>query len=257
MHFCYACNMMSINNMLARKRIAGWSIAKQIFVDIVNSIQFLSKIYNEHFDQKSYSQYGEDKVLRVLLPERFGTYIDIGSGHPRYNSNTYWFYRRGWRGILVEPLQSLEKMSRRLRPRDSLIRSMVGEKGNHVFWEFIPSEYSTSDSTQAEKCLARDVQLVKKYNVTSFPLSEIAPSMDPSAPTLIDIDVEGTDIDVLRSNDWIRTKPRVVVVEDRQVFDEGDSEVAKFLLEKGYILISVIVQTCIYVHSTYDLGWDE
>jgi FkbM family methyltransferase len=245
-----------IDNVRIRKEKTDWPILVQIYSDIVDSIEALSKIRNQYFDRKSYSQYGEDKVLRALLPEKFGTYLDIGSGHPKRNSNTFWFYRRGWRGVLVEPLPSLNRIASKVRPRDKHFQCMIGEKGTQSFWEFNPSEYSTSDFEQAQKCIVRNVQLLQRYSIPSNPLGEIAPSMVPSEPTFMDIDVEGTDVEVLKSNDWSRTKPRVVLVEDRNVFSDDESEVASFLTAQGYILISVVVQSCIYVHSSYDLGWD-
>lgn len=248
--------MSMLDNVLRRKEKTGWPVYRQIYSDLIDSVEFLSRIRNQYFDRKSYSQYGEDKVLRVLLPEKFGTYLDIGSGHPKRNSNTFWFYRRGWRGILVEPLLSLDRASRSVRPRDKHFLCMIGEKGMQSFWEFNPSEYSTSDFEQAQKCIDRNVQLLQRYNISSTPLLEIAPSMLPSDPTFMDIDVEGTDVGVLKSNDWSRTKPRVVMVEDRHVFTDGESEVASILSSHGYILVSVVVQSCIYVHSSYDLGWD-
>ena len=50
------------------------------------------------------SQFDEDEILAGLLPEEFGVYVDIGAFDPVECSNTWQFYKRGWRGLLVEPL---------------------------------------------------------------------------------------------------------------------------------------------------------
>jgi len=51
-----------------------------------------------------YSQFGEDQILDKLLPEKKGFFLDIGAGRPIRYSNTYLFYKRGWNGILIDPL---------------------------------------------------------------------------------------------------------------------------------------------------------
>jgi len=51
-----------------------------------------------------YAMEGEDIILRSLLRKKTGegSYFDIGSSEPILNSNTYLFYKRGWRGIAVD-----------------------------------------------------------------------------------------------------------------------------------------------------------
>src|SRR5919106_1421865 len=54
----------------------------------------------------SYAQAGEDLVVNFIfesLKARTISYLDIGAYDPVYLSNTYYFYRRGHRGVLVEP----------------------------------------------------------------------------------------------------------------------------------------------------------
>lgn len=53
----------------------------------------------------SYSQFGEDLLAQEILGyERCDIfYIDIGAFHPISKSNTYIFYKRGSRGMCVEP----------------------------------------------------------------------------------------------------------------------------------------------------------
>ena len=56
------------------------------------------------FSVRSYSQEGEDMILRRIFGDkRLGFYVDVGAHDPRRFSNTYYFYKRGWRGINIEP----------------------------------------------------------------------------------------------------------------------------------------------------------
>ena len=53
---------------------------------------------------KYYSQFGEDTILQKYLQEDKGFYLDIGSGDPVRGSNTFFLYKKGWSGILIDPL---------------------------------------------------------------------------------------------------------------------------------------------------------
>jgi glycosyltransferase involved in cell wall biosynthesis len=54
----------------------------------------------------SYSQCGEDIIIDFLLTWlkiKNPTYLDIGANDPVKLSNTYYFYKKGSRGVLIEP----------------------------------------------------------------------------------------------------------------------------------------------------------
>ena len=62
------------------------------------------------------------------------------------------------------------------------------------------------------------------------------------------VDVEGFDLDVLRSNDWDAYRPSCVLVESLQSSLEGilDSEVFCFMRQHGYGLHAKTVNTLIF-----------
>jgi hypothetical protein len=87
-------------------------------------------------------------ILNQMLGNRKGVYIDIGSGYPIWYSNTYYFYRRGWSGVLIDPIWRNIKYSRYLRPRDISILGVVADKeSDGTFYEFNSYEYSTLDES--------------------------------------------------------------------------------------------------------------
>jgi hypothetical protein len=72
-------------------------------------------------------------------------------------------------------------------------------------------------------------------------------------PELLAIDVEGSEIDVLKSNDWNIFCPKVVCIE---ILNSSlteilfrDNEVSAFLLDKGYILRASVGNSQIFVKS--------
>jgi hypothetical protein len=67
----------------------------------------------------SYAQEGEDMVLRRIFEDQpLGFYVDVGAHHPVRFSTTYFFYRRGCRGINIDATPGSMDAFRRLRPRD-------------------------------------------------------------------------------------------------------------------------------------------
>src|SRR5262245_28254872 len=70
----------------------------------------------------SFAQYGEDLVASGLfgtLNVKAPTYLDIGAYEPIDSNNTYLFYRRGARGVLVEPNVALTDKLKGTRPGDT------------------------------------------------------------------------------------------------------------------------------------------
>ena len=222
----------------------------------LNSIRILvGEIRLRVWPRKFYSQTGEDVISRDYLPEKVGYYVDIGAGRPISGSNTYLLYRRGWRGVCVDPLKSNTKVFKALRPRDKVLEVLIGSKRESVpFWEFEPYEYSTADSDVAEKLASRQgVRLLRYSSRQCWPLSELAPIATPLDPSFLSIDVEGLDLSVLSSSDWSKFTPRVVCVEewDSDLRDTELSEIHLFMVSKGYKRKAWTGLSSIYVHRDY------
>ena len=78
---------------------------------------------------KSYSQEGEDMILKRLFGgQKFGFYVDVGAHHPKRFSNTYYFYKKGWRGINIDAMPGSMIAFDKLRPRDINIERPISDK---------------------------------------------------------------------------------------------------------------------------------
>jgi FkbM family methyltransferase len=201
-----------------------------------------------------FSQTGEDELILKWLPESYGLYIDIGAGQPVCGSNTYHFYKKGWEGICVDPITDNHRMLKFVRKRDSMIQCLVSTtKGKLSFFEFVPYEYSTTVPTIAEELkVTKGVRFKHVRQLEVLPLSEFAPAMDPRLPTLFSIDVEGADLDVLKSNDWTKTLPRVICVEELDSTLVGNkSPIRNFLENLNYSFVDRTLFSSIFVHSDY------
>lgn len=67
----------------------------------------------------------------------------------------------------------------------------------------------------------------------------------------LSVDVEGLDLQVLKSNDWSKYKPRVVLIEslDFSLDNLDNSEIYKFLVSRGYHLAAKTMHTLFFVND--------
>ncbi len=192
--------------------------------------------YDWKFLRFSYAQLGEDLIVEALLPEARGFYVDVGAFHPVQLSNTYLFYRKGWRGIAVDASPRAGAEFRRWRPRDVMVECAVGEREEAVDFNYMDAE-PTAHVAGAGVTVATDTRSGKTLRVPCRRLDSILKEHLPTGQTIdfVSVDCEGGDLSVLRSNDWERYQPRVVAVEDWQ--KESASEICRFLGAHGYKLI--------------------
>lgn len=170
----------------------------------------------------SNSQFGEDMVIRSLLDNaQRGFYVDIGSFHPVYYSNTYYFYCRGWKGVNVDANPKSLELFKALRPRDINVEACIHPKVNSTttFYDFENPAFNTCDSTMAELALSKGVKLIGKRNLHTMTITECLDKYVPKDITidLLSIDVEGLDEQILETNDWRRYRPTILVFEKHEV----------------------------------------
>ena len=177
---------------------------------------------NKLFDgytKKSYSQEGEDLVLARMFDNlniTKGFFVDIGAHHPARFSNTYYFYRRGWRGINVDALPGTKKLFERVRSRDITIECGVGIKNGVLkYFAFNEPALNTFSEQEANK---KNVPPYHIVNTLQIPVVTLKKILDDNLPhgTTIDfmtIDVEGFDHEVISSNNWDLYRPRIILIE--------------------------------------------
>jgi len=233
--------MVFVNKV--KNRIKSSRLAKYYYFGLSAYLSMNPKI-------KFYSQCNEDKLMLKYLPEKIGTYIDVGAGQPVRGSNTYYFYKKGWTGHLFEPIQSNINLLNFFRKRDLKYRKLIGEiNSKSEFYEFVPTEYSTTIKSIAEDLMAQGKKLRKVYELESIRLSDTNIELSPLEPSFISIDVEGADLQVLNSIDWSRIKPRVVCIEEAS---ETKSILIKEKLKlEGYLLVENSEISKIYLHESY------
>src|SRR5829696_7633365 len=113
----------------------------------------------------SYAQRLEDYHLATAFGgQQSGFYVDIGAGHPVADNVSYWFYLRGWRGLVVEPQQRLAELYRHVRPRDGVFAGLVADRVGEAEFHEVESMHGFStmlpDAAQAARDLGASVATV-------------------------------------------------------------------------------------------------
>lgn len=218
--------------------------------------KFVKRIYRRTgshiWIEKSYSFNGEDAIIKRYLPESRGSYLDIGCGNPIKGSNTYSFYKKGWNGVSIDPLTHLLWRHRIIRRRDRQILGIVGNNDTTgTFFEFQADDFSTSSAKRYEELIKKGHQLRQKKVVKVIQIYELSIHAQPLEPFLLDIDVEGSEKDILLSIDWDLFSPRVIAVEEWDSPIYLQSEIRVLLEAANYHLVSRAFVTSIYVHNDY------
>jgi FkbM family methyltransferase len=139
--------------------------------------------------ERSFSQFGEDLFLRRHfdgLADSF--YVDVGALHPFQFSNTFLLYKRGWRGINIEPSPDGAAAFRRYRPRDINLDVAISSSGGDVRFRLagpfagIDDEHLASRSVPAESIVVptRTLASVLDEHAADTPID------------LLDVDCEDT-----------------------------------------------------------------
>ena len=189
----------------------------------------------------SYAQNLEDYHLSLAFAGRTtGTYIDVGAGHPIADNVSFWFYERGWRGIVVEPQPELAALYERLRPRDLVVRGLVGRRCDEIDFYAVERLHGLSTTVQhlanKAKALGADYQTVRMPVTT---LADLCERHELDSIDFLKIDVEGAEGDVLFGGDWKRFRPKVIVAEAVTPLSTEPAWQGwePFLLTQGYSLV--------------------
>jgi FkbM family methyltransferase len=194
----------------------------------------------------TFSQEGEDLILaRMLVGHTRSFFVDVGAHHPFRFSNTFLLYKAGWRGINIDATPGSMRAFEQYRPEDTNIECFVGNPAaEKTFTRYNEPALNTASAEVLEsRALPSSVywpvgtSLVRPRSLSSI-LDAHKPDGIPI--TLLNIDVEGSEQEVLESNDWSRYRPQIILIE--QLSTDIDESLAhpttRFLSERGYRLVA-------------------
>lgn len=158
-----------------------------------------------------YGQNEDERIINKYLNKdpnkEIGIYVDIGACNPTLISNTYYYYKRGWRGLEIDSYPGIEQQFKKIRPRDTFLRvavtnyngeaimygraienSMVGERYRKMYGEKFSIPCLTMDS------------IIAKYP-------------EFTEPDFMSMDIETNEEKALSKCNFNIFKPRIICIE--------------------------------------------
>jgi hypothetical protein len=161
------------------------------------------------------SEFSEDLwiIQNVKLPDN-GFYVDLGCAWPEQYSNTAFLRKRGWRGLCVDgnPIYAPK-----WKDVEEFTCAIIGD-GNPALFEAngVP-ELSRVGSGQI-------VPTIRLCDLLS----------NQTRVDVLSCDLEGHEFEALRTFDWQKFRPQVVISEYNTYGIGEDFRVRDMLLELGY-----------------------
>lgn len=202
--------------------------------------------------QCSYSQFGEDLIFSLFFAQNGisnPSYLDIGANEPKFISNTYYFYEKGSRGVLIEPNPFLFKKLKKQRPHDIVLNIGIGFKEVNEADFYLFPDYANGLSTFSEKEAKHWMEVGMKgmgkipiEKVIKMPLVPVNSILEKyfadKAPDILSLDVEGLDLEILKAMDFKEHRPMLICVET-MMYDENQnsyksSDVTDFMIAQNY-----------------------
>jgi FkbM family methyltransferase len=210
--------------------------------------------------QVSYSQCGEDILIDYVFRLRGiekPTYIDIGANHPVALNNTFKFYKKGSRGINIEPNSFLAEKFKIIRPGDTTLSIGISSvEGSFTFYVFEDHRFNTFDKKEAENYIVLGHKPLEERKVNTYTVeSVLAKYHNNTFPDLLSVDVEGLDLEIIKSIDFKKYYPKVVCIETAEYSPIGAGEkkldIMKYIESQQYTLYADTNLNSIYVKNEF------
>ena len=216
----------------------------------------LSELRNNYFDGftiKSYSQEGEDMILRRFFEfKKNGFYVDVGAHHPKRFSNTYFFYKKGWKGINIDAMPGSMNAFEKVRPRDINIEVPISSKKQKLkYYGFNePALNGFSKELSEQRNNSRGYDIIFTRDLQTQTLQNVLDTYLPKEQIIdfLSIDVEGLDFDVIKSVDLNKVRPRLILIEilSSSYHELINDEITTHLISNNYSIFSKTINTVIF-----------
>lgn len=215
----------------------------------------------KRLSKTSYSWEGEDTLAIKLFSDRIGHacgfFVDIGAHHPLALSNTYALYKRGWRGLNIDATPGSMEPFRKYRPEDINLEIAIGGRRERLPFTIFsdPALNGFVDESTVRAHEARGISVQRVVEIECIPVNEVLRShLKGRAIDLLNLDIEGRDLEVLRSLDFQTWRPKMIILEVLGKKDLRDfllSEEVVFLESVGYRAFSRLDFSSIFLDHPY------
>ncbi|MBC2696376.1 MAG: FkbM family methyltransferase [Desulfobacteraceae bacterium] len=191
-------------------------------------------------------------LRRLFEKQKTGFYVDVGAHHPKRFSNTFFFYKKGWKGINIDAMPNSMDLFNKIRPRDTNLEIPISDKKQKLkYYMFNEPALNGFSKELAEKRDGKNnYKIISEKDMETSTLEEIFGKHLPRDQEIdfLSVDVEGLDFQVLKSNNWRRFRPKFVLVEilGSSIKEIANSKEYKYLYGFEYEIFAKTVNTVIF-----------
>lgn len=230
--------LVEMNNKLINFESTLWNIIKE-----------KDKTQEDLSKYESYSQCGEDKIIEFILSylgeKNIGlSYLDIGCNDYRNLSNSYALYKKGIRGVLIDANPIYLDEIKIYRPEDIVLNCGIGAKNSKKMKFYILNTPGLDsfdlNSIKEAKRQTPWIEIVDEIEVPVYTLDEIYERYFASVPTIVSLDVEGLEMDILKSTNFEKYRPYIFIIEtikyrEKISVTNKRNDIIEFMLQNDYV----------------------
>jgi len=205
-------------------------------------------------EKLQYSRWGEDSFLINYFKDiSNGRYINIGAFHPFRGSNTYLLYKKGWSGINIDLNKTSIDLFKLARPNDINLNLAISDANKKI------KVYQTKDLGKMNTIDPKFASIfLKNYHVRescSYNLNDILYKYNASKNNrfeLIDIDVEGSEYQILENLNFNKYSFKLILVETHignLHFKQQSDKIHTLLKSKNYNYLKKFGETAVYENA--------
>lgn len=187
-----------------------------------------------------YSSAGQEQWVFNNLPLDSGYAIDAGANDGWFNSNTIAAEVRGWTVLCIEANSEYEDVLRKRRTLVEICAAGAASQDDAYFYVNPAAPMSESSLRYSDSKHFYNRHIINVRTLDQLLEKHAFPRLD-----LVSIDVEHTELDVLKGLDIGHWLPKAFIVES--VADEDQQAIAAHLAPHGYRMVEHMEFDWIYV----------
>jgi FkbM family methyltransferase len=196
----------------------------------------LLKIHRNKKPSLHFGEFGEDVLInRIFKNKKNGKYIDVGCYHPYKGSLTAKLYNKNWNGINIDLSKTSVDLFNIVRKRDINLNVAISNfDGETSYYENSPINQQNS--------LTKINNEQTKIKIKSYTLNSILKNNSIETFDYLNIDVEGSELEVIEGIDLIKYHPSLITIENNNLLLEDylKDNVYNILTSNDYVFVNKI-----------------
>jgi FkbM family methyltransferase len=180
--------------------------------------------------------------------------VDIGANDGLTFSNTYFFEKKGWQGLCVEPLPEVFKKLRvnrhcacicgAISPKNQEYTKFLHVTGKSEMLSGVLAEYRKEHLQRIDREINTNEGTKEILEVKNYSFNEAVTNHNID---YLSLDTEGSEFSILENIDFAKFTIKVISIEN----DYDNQKIYNFLKNLGFIYLKTIGSDELYINKNY------